>query len=269
MIISDCHLHTSFSADSDTPMEDMVNAAIDKGLKTICFTEHMDYEFPASSYGIDFTFDVDEYSKKINEIKNCYSDKIQVLKGIEIGLKPNLTVTYEKLLSDYDWDFVIGSTHLVGNVDPYYPEYWDNRTRKECFDMYFESMLKNVNIHNYFDTLGHLDYILRYAPDKNNAFDYNLYIDIIDEILKVIIKNEKGLEINSSGYKAGLPHPNPCKEIIKRFLELGGEIITIGSDSHTTEHIAYRFDSVKELLISLGIKYYAIYKNRKPEFIQL
>lgn len=268
MILSDCHLHSSFSSDSETPIEDMVITSIKKGLTRICFTEHMDYEFP-SCYSMNFLFDPNEFFDETNRLIDKYKGKINILRGIEIGMKPELSYKYNELLSDYSWDFVIGSTHLVNNIDPYYSEYWEGKSEIDCVSDYFNTILDNITSCNNFDTVGHLDYILRYAPHKNMSFSYELFCDILDSILKKIIDNGHGLEINSSGYKSGLNAPNPCREIISRYCHLGGEIFTIGSDAHTPEHIAGSFLMVKELLRSLGINHYTVYEKRKPIFLDL
>lgn len=263
MIKSDCHLHTSFSSDSDADMSDMVSEAVKCGLETICFTEHMDLQFP-TKYDLEFIFDPDEYINHINTIKNTFKGKINILTGIEIGMKPNLTCEYEPLLSSYGWDYVIGSTHLINDIDPYYDEYWEGMDEKAAVNKYYECVYKNICGYNNYDSLGHLDYILRYAPSGNQKFSYRTFADIIDCILKHIIDCGKALEINTSGYKAGLEAPNPSADIIKRYMELGGELFTIGSDAHCPKHIAYGYNSVYVLLASLGVKYYMIYENRKP-----
>ena len=268
MIKTDCHMHTSFSSDSEEPMEMMIKGAINKGLDSLCFTEHMDLEFP-KKYELSFVFDIDEYMDCITWLSGKYRDRIRIFKGIEIGLKPNLSDQYDRILSSYDWDFVIGSTHLVDNIDPYYDEYWEGKDEKTRIYNYFECIYKNISACNNYDSLGHLDYILRYAPSKGTDFSYNDYKDILDCILKHIIGNNKSLEINSSGYKAGLLNPNPSESIIKRYIELGGTSFTIGSDAHTSLHIAYDFDRLNKLLISLGIKSYNIYSGRKPETRQI
>lgn len=268
MILSDCHLHSSFSSDSDADMESMIRAAIKLGMKKICFTEHMDYEFP-ECYSLDFIFNPEDYFKESDRLKDIYGSKICILRGIEIGMKPELAYKYNTLLTKYNWDFVIGSTHLVNNMDPYYTEYWEGRSELDCVKEYFNSVLDNIKTCNNFDSIGHLDYILRYAPHKNMSFSYEIFSDTLDQILKNIIENGHGLEINSSGYNAGLDAPNPCREIISRYCHLGGEIFTIGSDAHKPDNIAGNFLMVKELLRSLGINHYTVYEKRKPIFLDL
>ena len=113
------------------------------------------------------------------------------------------------------------------------------------------------------------NYIVRYAPGKNRDFCFKDYSDIIEDILKTIINNGKGIEINSAGYRQGLNAPNPCADILKLYRTLGGEIITTGSDAHKPEDIASDFDRAEALLLACGFKYYTIFKDRKPEFIKL
>lgn len=132
MIKTDCHMHTAFSSDSEEPMEMMIKGAINKGLDSICFTEHMDLEFP-KKYELSFVFDIDEYMNSITWLSEKYCDRIRIFKGIEIGLKPNLSDQYDRILSSYDWDFVIGSTHLVDNIDPYYGEYWEAKMKRHKY----------------------------------------------------------------------------------------------------------------------------------------
>lgn len=268
MITADYHLHTNFSSDSDTLMEAMVERAIALGLTQICFTDHMDYDFP-KKYELPFQFDVAAYFQKIEEMQHIYGNQIKILKGIELGLKPNIVPELTKLLNEYSFDYVIGSSHLVDNIDPYYPEFWENKTEEEGIVKYFQSILKNISAFSGFDTYGHIDYIVRYAPNKNHDFSYEKYADILDEVLKTIISAGKAIEVNTAGYKYGLGHPNPREDIITRYFELGGKYVTIGSDGHKPEHMAYDFSKAREMLLSLGIKEYAVFENRTAKLLPL
>ena len=157
MIQTDCHLHTSFSSDSSTPMKDMIEKAVELNLKTLCFTEHMDYEFP-SHYNLPFTFNVNSFIQKFLEYKCHYKNKIELLMGIELGLKPTYKIKdYTSLTTDYPWDFIIGSTHLVGDIDPYYPEYWNNKSEIDQLQRYYKEIISNLHAFHTFDSLGHLD----------------------------------------------------------------------------------------------------------------
>lgn len=278
MILSDIHMHTSFSSDSDTPMESMIQGALEKGLKTICFTEHLDYEYPGDDGSGLFMVDIEAYKKKLFNLKEIYENDIEILFGIEFGLLPHLSKTYEKVAASHDFDFIIGSSHLIPapwypddsrHGDPYDDAFWEGRTVDQICESYFQSIIDNINAYKNFDTYGHIDYVIRYAPEKNKDYTYRKYADILDEVLKTLIKNDLALEINTAGYKYGLGQPHPQTDILKRYLELGGEKITIGADAHKPEHIAYDFKKAETLLKDLGFKYYTIFKKRQPQQIVL
>lgn len=268
MIKTDFHTHTQYSSDSDTPMEEMIQKAITLGLDTICITDHMDYDFPVHN-GYTFVFDPDKYFIELDYLENKYKGTIKILKGIELGLMPHLTERIHKLISNYPFDFVIGSSHVVHGVDPYFGEYWANRSEREGIEDYFRSIIENVSKIKDFDIYGHLDYVIRYTPEKIKDYSYQNYAELINTMLKSIIEAGKGIEVNTAGYKYGLGFPHPHPDILKRYKELGGEILTIGSDGHKPEHMAYDFRKANDLLISLGYKYYTVFEKRKPKFIKL
>ena len=262
-------MHSSFSADLDTPMEVMIHSAVETGLQGITFTEHLDPDYPVTPDNLDFSLDIPAYKEKLAEVSDMYKDKIQVRFGIELGLQMHLGEYFDSLLSQTPFDFVIGSSHLVHGYDPYYPEFFEGRKEFLCYMEYFESILENISAYDGFDVYGHIDYVVRYGPNKNREYSYGRYKDILDEILKKLIFMGKGIELNTGGYHYGLGEPNPCTAVIRRYRELGGEIITIGADAHTPDKIACAFDKAASVLEACGFRYYTIFKDRKPEFISL
>ena len=268
MTYSDFHLHTSFSGDSTTPMSDMIQRGISLGLKTMCFTEHMDLDYdPQCSE--NFELDTENYFKTFLYYKEQYKDTIDLRFGVELGLQPHLAETHKKYLASYPFDFVIGSSHLIHGIDPYYPDFFQNKEEGECYLEYFESILENMEAFTDFDVYGHIDYIVRYNPNHKDNYSFSAYRDILDEILKKIISLGKGIEINTGGFKYGLGHPNPHEDILKRYRELGGEIITTGSDAHVTDYLGFEFAKTYEILKKTGFSYYTIFKDRQPEFLRL
>ena len=166
-ILWDCHMHSSFSADSPTPMEKMITSAIECGLEGICFTEHLDPDYPATPETLDFSLDIPAYKDQLFSLKEKFSDKIQVCFGIELGLQPHLEEYFHTLLTQQPFDFVIGSSHVVHGFDPYYPDFYKGRKEFSCYMEYFESILENLSVIHSMDVYGHLDYIVRYGPNKN------------------------------------------------------------------------------------------------------
>ena len=263
----DLHMHSNFSGDCDVSMEKMAEMAVEKALDGICFTDHLDYDYREEP-GL-FDLDLDAHKRGLEEARNKFSGRLEILYGIELGLQPHLESRLRNVTETYPFDFVIGSSHVVRGVDPYYPAFYEGKSEKEAYREYFESILEILEKNFDFDVYGHLDYVVRYGPHKNLYYSYREYSDVIDEILKKIIEKGKGIEVNTGGFKAGLGHPNPTEDILLRYRELGGEIITTGADAHTPEYVAYEFDKIKEILKNTGFKYYTIFRKRSPEFLKL
>lgn len=271
MILADYHVHSSFSSDGKATMEQMIEEAIKLGLRQLCFTDHMDYDYPKQSEGYSFQFNVDDYTKKLEELKLAYGSRIEILTGIELGLQPHLKDRLAKLVESYPFDFFIGSSHVVDGFDPYFPEFWVGKNADQGIRAYFQSIVDNCKSFTGFCVYGHIDYIIRYIPGQSGlatkqTYDYRDYQDLLEDVLKILIYHGKGIEINTAGLKYGLEHPHPKLEVLKRYKELGGEIITIGSDAHEPRHLAYSFDKVPKLLSDAGFHYYTIFKQGKPYF---
>lgn len=266
-ITADYHMHTSFSGDCDTPMEDMILKSIQLGLTEVCFTEHMDFDFPEDELAPGtFEVNTDSYLYDFLKLKEKYFKQIKLHFGIELGLQPHLSKKLEHYVSQYPFDFIIGSSHLCNGKDPYYPDFYKDRSEEESYREYFQSEITNIKKISAFDVYGHLDYVVRYGPNKDRDYTYEKYKDLINQILEQLISNGKGLEINTGGYRKGLKDFHPSTSILKQYRKLGGEIITIGSDAHITENVAQDFNKVAEVLESCGFHYYTIYENRIPKF---
>lgn len=263
---ADVHMHCGFSNDSEARPEDMVESAIAKGLSVICFTDH--YDKDNLDWGDEAIFDVESYFQKMIELQEEYRDQIDIRIGAEIGMQPYLAEYYQDFMAQHPFDFVIGSVHSVLEHDVAL-DFFQKHSDPEGYRIYFEEMLQDVQKIKAYDVLGHLDYIVRYSNQGSKGFDLNDYMDIIEEILKQVIAHGKGIEMNMSGLKYGLGAPHPQQEIIKRYRELGGEIITVGADGHIPEHIAYDFHLADDILKSCGFKYYTEFKGRKPVFVKI
>jgi len=262
-MIADYHVHTAFSGDSQISPETMIEQAIAMGMSTICFTDHCDFDIPTPS----FILDVDAYFKEMQELQLKYQEQIDINIGVELGLQTQLAKRHHRYVNDYPFDFIIGSLHIVDGQDPYYPEVFVGKEDARVYRSYLEQLLDNLKAFSEFQVVGHIDYVVRYGNHKAEQYSYQKYADVIDEILKTIIANDLGIEVNTAGIKAGLGFPNPHPDVISRYRELGGEIITLGSDAHVPEYIGYEFDKMKALLKSLGFDYITQFKNKKPEFI--
>ena len=157
-IITDFHTHTSFSGDCNTPMEDMIKKAISLGMSHLCFTEHFDPDYPVrEGETLDFSLNTDEYRKTFLDYKEKYGKQITLLWGVELGLQTHIFPMLREFVHNHPFDFVIASSHLCNGGDPYYPDFFENRSEDEVYEEYFTCMLENVKAFQDYDIYGHLD----------------------------------------------------------------------------------------------------------------
>lgn len=261
MIKFDYHTHTNHSFDGKATIDQMVQRAIEIGLEEYAITDHLDFTYPEqhviSPRGIDANVSA------IYEARERYKDKIKILVGVELGLRPDLAELGAKIAESYDFDIIIGSLHEIKGVDFYYPHLHEGLTKFQSLMLYFEGMLEMVQACDCFDILGHIGYVERYIPtDDKKPFEYKDFSEIIDEILKVIIHKGKGIEINTSGFAYGLGHTHPQVDVVRRYHQLGGEIITIGSDAHSPKNVAGSFDKALAVLKQAGFLHVTRFEKR-------
>ncbi len=265
--VPDYHLHTAFSGDCKTPPEELILQAISQGMTSLCVTDHNDLDHPVLPDPVDFHLDTEVYIKSMLSLREKYKDRFDLRIGVEQGVMPE---TCEKL-SDFslrypELDFIICSSHFVEGYDPYYPPYFEKYDEKTGYRKYFETILYNVTHFEDYHVYGHLDYILRYGPTKAEFFTAKDYLEIFEEAFKVMIEKGKGIEINTGSLYRGMDFAHPHREILQLYHDMGGEVLTFGSDSHDLVHIGWAFpDAVKEAL-ETGFRYYTTFRRGKPEF---
>ena len=276
MIKADFHLHSRFSSDSKENPKQIIHQAIKLGLTTICFTDHMDYEFPGEP-GEPFIFEPGEYQKSIRELQQQYAGKLDIRVGVELGLRNEADITKRiqkrctELVSQYPFDFVIGSTHILDMQDPYRPEYWAGRATRKGLEEYFQANLENIRSYDCYDTNGHMDYAIRYAPLTSVQYSFSDYKDLVDETLRELIHRGKALEVNTGGRrkKNNELSLRLVTDILIDYRALGGELITVGSDAHIATDLTAGFSETEELLRLTGFRYYTVYRERRPEMVEL
>ncbi len=269
MIYSDCHLHSTFSTDGSSDMEGEILHAIDLHLDTICFTEHNDYGAYKEKL---FVVDAAAYHDKYLSMRDKYAGRIEILFGIEAGFQPtdHIYEYFGSYLKEWPFDFIIASSHVVDNKDPYYPVFFEDYPDDDAaYRAYFNEEYQNVLRYDDYDTYGHLDYILRYGKTKDENFSYDRFADILDPLLSELVSRGKCIEINSAGLRRGLKYPNPHIDIVKRYRELGGLPPTIGSDAHEIHDIARDFDIIEGMLKEAGFSSYSLFRGRRRHEIPL
>lgn len=265
MLAADCHVHSAFSSDSETPVEQMIEAAIGQGRSCFYLTDHHDFDYPVGEDERDFILPLDAYTARLEQLREQYADRIQVRIGVELGLMAHIADKINSYAASYPFDFIIGSSHLVHGQDPYYAQYYEGKTEKQAYEEYFLSILENVKTFDCFQVYGHLDYVIRYGPNKDKFYDPMDYYDIFRELLTVLIEKGKGIEINTGSLYKGFSYPHPHETILKLYRQLGGEIVTVGSDAHVPQYVGYGFAEAEDLLKKCGFRHYTLFVQGKPQ----
>lgn len=276
-MFADYHVHTSFSDDSVYPMESVVQDAIAMGLDELCFTDHVDYGIKDDWGTVEkikyrgsnplANVDYPAYVAKIKDMQLKYSNRITIKMGLEFGMQEHTISQYEQLFKRYPFDFIILSIHQVDNKEFWTKDFQRGRTQKEYVERYYEEMLKLVINYKNYSVLGHMDLITRY--DEYGVYPFDKIADTIEEILKIVIADGKGIEVNTSSHRYGLSDFTPSRDILKLYKRLGGHIITIGSDSHKKEDLGEYIEDVKIELSKLGFDSWCTFDKMKPIFHQM
>ena len=256
----DFHIHSRVSFDGHDTGEALALAAKNAGLKEICFTDHLDYD-PLEQMGI-LAFDTEAYNAEYDHLD---IPGLKIRRGMEFGMTADNAAQFKADLQRRPFDFVLGSIHFVDDLDVYFPEFWAGKTVFQAERRYLEATLECVQIHSDFDVLAHLTYIGKTsAHPAPRAVPYSEHRELIDEILRCLVAKGKGLEMNTSGVDRCGDYL-PSADIFRRFRELGGEIVTVGSDAHRCNRVGqYSWESTEMLREIFGCV--CTFENRQPIF---
>jgi len=251
-MLFDYHVHSHFSSDCNVPMEEMVKGAIQNGVIEMAICDHMDME-PGEGRNI---LDYKAFSAEVDRLSGIYGNDIHLLKGVELGLRTDMVKESLQFISSTRFDYILGAVHTIGEeeiFDPRSPLY--EASKAEVFRAFLQYTLECVQLFPYFNVLAHIDVIRRYCPFEDKSMKYADYTDLLDVILLELIASRRGIEFNTGHVHYGLDDPFTDLAIVKRYIELGGEIITLGSDAHQPDRIATAFNDVLPALQDAGVKY--------------
>ena len=268
MILPDYHVHTSFSPDSKMDPEEAVRAAIASGVTHLCFTEHMDLGHHMEMY--DKAPDFERMEETVSKLREKYPE-INIGKGIEAGYIPETAKETANVLSEQNFDYVLLSTHCVDGMDCGVPESKRGQDKMTAYKRYLETVYASVTddrLTEYYDCVSHIGYIAKGLHYEDNSFPYQMFPELFDNILSEIIKRGKGIEVNTSGNDRGghvLPHPS----IIRRYKELGGRMITTGSDAHRSQSVGAYIKDAVTIIAEAGFEEITVFRNREPRFVKI
>ena len=241
---TDLHTHSSFSHDSEELTENYVIEAIRRGENRIGFVQHYDYDCHLVGDNTPLC-DIDAYRNEILRLRDKYHTQIAILFGIEFGFDKRAEEHYAEVVAKYNFDYVINSVHLIVDKDCCYPSVWEKRTPQDVYKIYLDNLHNSVGYSFPWQIVGHIGYPMRYAP-CGAKLHYDDFSKELDEILKLIIAQNKILEINSSTKGRGISLPNDV--ILQRYCELGGKLVSFGSDAHSVERYEEKLDKVKAII---------------------
>lgn len=264
MYLTDYHVHSLCSPDGQDPMSTLAGAAAALGVNELCFTDHCDL---LDYGGVHVTeFDWAPVRAQFAEAQAHYGGTLTLRLGLELGGAVYEPEAADRILAAPDLDFVIGSIHNCGGKDDFYfLRYTSPEQCYEKIELYLDEMLSLARLGK-FDVLGHITYPLRYMNERDGMnVDFLRYEDRLREIFRTVVRQEKGIELNTNRGNTPLPPP----EILKLYRECGGEYITLGSDAHSAQHIAAGMKQGRELLEEAGFRYLTLYQKRRPSMIRL
>lgn len=285
-MLADYHIHCKYSDDSEEDLEKIIETAINKGIGEICFTDHVDYgikldkdvfekidenakkDWIKKIGRIDLNVDYPNYFKEIEELREKYKDKITIRQGLEFGMQVHTIKDFHKLFDKYKekFDFVILSCHQVNDKEFWTNEFQKGKSIDEYNAEYYEEIYRVMSRYSDYSILGHLDHIQRY---NETIYPFEKSREIIVKILKKVIEDNKGIEVNTSSFRYGLKELTPERDILKLYHELGGKIITIGSDAHKAENVGEHIPYIQEELKKIGFIDICTFDKMKPIFHKL
>lgn len=257
--LADYHVHTCYSDDSDCPMEEMVQQALILGLDELAFTEHVDYGVKT-----DLNCNYAAYSKELARMQEKYKGRLTIRKGIEFGMQTHTVAQFRRDFARQAFDFVILSNHQVENQEFWNGAFQKGRTQEEIHAAYYQAIYDVVCAYKDYSVLGHLDMIKRYDP--YGAYPDEAVLPVVEKILRQVIADGKGIEVNTSCFRYGLPDWTPSRRILRLYKELGGTILTIGSDAHRSPDLADHVLQAQRMLKELGFESICTFEKMKPVF---
>lgn len=270
--MTDFHLHSTFSPDGRSSMADMARAETERGIKHICFTDHVENCNASEPLGFepgDFSEIRDAYFASIAETRELFRGEIEISAGIELGGINHDLETAAAITDNGDLDFVIGSVHNNrGKADFYFIPY---ESREECSELLRDYLLENIEIakSGLCDVVAHIGYPLNCMLERGFALDLSEHTDIVRELVSELVERGVGMELNVSGFRRKINDSAPSMWILKLYRELGGEIITVGSDGHDVSQAGLFVDRGFSMLREAGFKYVTVFEKRKPRFIKI
>jgi histidinol-phosphatase (PHP family) len=254
----DYHTHSTFSCDARDTIDAMCRKALEIGLSEIAITDHLDMHPKDSCYNY---YRMAEFHEALAAARKKYPS-LTIRAGVEVGEMHRFHEAVMPGIDALPYDLIIGSLHWVGDDIVFEREYFDRRTRDQAAVDYFEEVARMVRFGG-FNILGHLDVVRRYGAEYYGGLDVTPYQDAIRAVLRACIEGGIAIEINTSGLRRPIRETHPNLETLRWYREMGGELLTVGSDAHGTGYVASGFDQAREIALAAGFTRLCRFERRR------
>lgn len=274
-MLADFHVHSNFSDDSVYAPAHVAHDAYEQGIEALCFTDHVDYGVkpdagetpwrydPDNGKGVT-NVDYDHYFPALGALRELWDHRLSIGIGLEFGVQRHTVPTFERVLDQWgsQLDFVLLSIHQVGDQEFWNGDYQQGREQAQIHEAYYDEMLAVIDAFSGWDSLAHMDLIRRYDPYGPYPFDATR--DQVAAVLKQLIAQDKALEVNTSSWRYRLDDLQPSTPLLKLYRDLGGTLLTLGSDSHKPEHLGTHLSEAQQALRDLGFESFVTYEHHMP-----
>lgn len=235
----DAHVHTDLSPDSAVPIDAYAASALELGIAEIAITDHVDFEPGAPAFG--YTTFADRERVVRSAAERWGPQGLQIRFGVELTYDRSWESDIRDHLARHPYDFTIGSVH--DRVDsPYSPSrvaaWVEGRTLAEIVAPSFDEVEAAARS-GLFDAIGHIDVVKRYVFPHVRPADFEAAPELYEPVLRALVESGTALEVNTSGLRYSIAQTFPHPAIVARFRELGGRALTVGSDAHRLDHLAW------------------------------
>jgi histidinol-phosphatase (PHP family) len=260
--VHDYHLHSNFSCDCQAPMAEMCRAAIARGLPEIGFTEHYDLH-PGEKEFCDW-FQLEPWAQELQRCRAEFAGRLVIRAGVEIGEPHRFAAQAAALLARYPFDYVLGSLHWVGDDSMFDPAYFRRHPAPDAFRAFYEELARMTALGG-FDVLSHFDVPIRTAFPIYGRYDPREHEAWIRPVLANCVANGLALDINTAALRGAANVLTPGVDILRWYVELGGQRVTLGSDAHRPENIGAHLEAALAAARAAGIQYLTYFEGRRPQ----
>ena len=264
--ISDCHVHTDCSRDAADSAMMMCESAARLGLHILTITDHCECNVYLPE-GYDKS--VRQSYFETRKAAAAFRGRLRVRCGTELGQPMQNPAAAADVLDSCNFDFALASVHNVRGKDDFFSVDYSVESVDDLLDRYFSEIEETI-VWGRFDSLAHLTYPWRYIEGEHGIpIDTEKWMPRIERVLRMLIQNGKSLEVNTSGFRQRLGKSMPDYPVILRYRELGGRLITLGSDAHRWADVGGGVEQGLELLQKAGFQHFTVYANHQPEMVPI